>query len=334
MENSPSCENHPQRPARWFCWDCGKSLCEECAELRSGQYYCKDCLPEFEFKATSADTAGEGPKWPDIHYEANLLKRLLAFEIDFVILIFTAGLLSSLVGIIFQFGVSASQKVFLFLFYGGLLIRDGLFLGGSPGKSILKLYVWNQRDDRPVSFLDSILRNLFFPVFYFDFLTIPFSPERQRAGDILAGTVVYDQKYRVEEKKYIYYTAGITSLLLAGLVVIFVSWFAAEMRYRVPSLDFNGREIGKVKSIKKALEKAGRPAAKFQVNREGARINITGEYPDADSYYRAKSDVVNLLESNSYKIIEIQPPKLVLRGPDKRRYKLTIEAEEKSKGGN
>lgn len=326
MESSPSCVNHPERPARWFCWSCGKALCEECVTLRSGQYYCEDCLEENINESSQLELEADGPRWPDINYEANLVKRLFAFEIDFVILVVICGLLSSLLGIIFQLNVVVSQKLFMSLFYLGLLLRDGVFPAGSPGKSFLNLYVWNNSKNRPANLWDSFLRNLFFPVFFFDLLTIPFSSDRQRAGDILAGTVVYDEKFRIEEDKFIYRAAGLTSLLLAGLLVIFVSWFAAEVRHRAP--DFSIIEAGdsEAGSIKGILEQVAGSPRSFQVQENNSGLQVDGEYPDAESYYQARSRITGTLEKRNYEVVEVEPPEMVLRGPDEKYFKLVIKA--------
>ncbi len=329
MGDSPSCKNHPSRPARWFCWTCGSPLCEECVILRRGQYHCENCIKDSETVADTEETEDSFRLWPDIHYEANLIKRLLAFEVDFVILLLAGGLISLLLGIIFQLGVSDSQKIFLLLFYGGLLVRDGVFPGGSPGKRMMQLYVWNRRQDRPVNLRDSLLRNLFFPVFYFDLLTVPFSPDRQRAGDILAGTVVYDEKFQIQEKKYIYRSAGLTSLLLAGLVVIFVSWFAAEMRHRAPVYELIAEEtVERVEGIEGAISRLPVEHRNLEVLEENQIVSISSEYPDASTYFEARSEITSLLEENNYEIIEVHSPQMIFRGPDETYYGLTIEAQQ------
>ncbi len=327
MGDSPNCINHSNRPARWFCWACGNPLCEECVTLESGQYYCESCIEKDKIESAVLPSEDSSPRWPDIHYEANFIKRLLAFEIDFVILLLAGGLVSVLIRIIFQLGISESQKLFLSLFYGGLLVRDGIFAGGSPGKRIVELYVWNERKDRPVNLKDSILRNLFFPVFYFDLLTVPFSPDRQRAGDMLAGTVVYDKKSQIQEEKFIYRSAGLTSLLLLGLFVIFVSWFATEVRYRAPTLDFPEDRTQRVESVENALAGLGVEHHNLEVREEGPRLYISSEYPDADSYFKAREEIGALLNSYNYEIVAIDSPRMVLRGMDETYYGLEIEAK-------
>jgi len=43
---SARCFNHASRPAFALCVSCGKAICQSCATLWDGRYFCVDCLAQ------------------------------------------------------------------------------------------------------------------------------------------------------------------------------------------------------------------------------------------------------------------------------------------------
>ena len=80
-----TCSNHPDRPARWLCAECGRAFCEECITPVCDKYFCRECLKQMDVEMPAS--GAEPPEWPDLHWDANLVKRMLAFGYDFVLCI-------------------------------------------------------------------------------------------------------------------------------------------------------------------------------------------------------------------------------------------------------
>lgn len=97
-----------------------------------------------------------------------------------------------------------------------VFIADGFWHGQSPGKRLIKLQVIHEKDSTPISFMESILRNIPFAIVYIFFI-VPFigwlllvivglpilifesylvcrDVKGIRVGDILAGTQVIEHK--------------------------------------------------------------------------------------------------------------------------------------------
>ena len=54
-----NCAVHTEVPAKGFCRNCGKALCEACARDVKGMLYCEDCLAA-NVTVAAAKPAGEG----------------------------------------------------------------------------------------------------------------------------------------------------------------------------------------------------------------------------------------------------------------------------------
>jgi uncharacterized RDD family membrane protein YckC len=75
----------------------------------------------------------------------------------------------------------------ILLFY--TLFADGMFVGQSIGKKLMKLYVVRSDTEEPCTYGRSVLRNITYLLGIFDFIFI-FGPTKRRLGDRLAKTKV------------------------------------------------------------------------------------------------------------------------------------------------
>ena len=75
----------------------------------------------------------------------------------------------------------------ILLFY--TLFADGMFVGQSFGKKLMKLYVVRSDTEEPCTYGRSVLRNITYFLGIFDFIFI-FGPTKRRLGDRLAKTKV------------------------------------------------------------------------------------------------------------------------------------------------
>ncbi len=80
--------------------------------------------------------------------------------------------------------------------YSGFLVGIAYFLfsdampnGQSFGKKLLDIQVVNHSTKQPCTFLESFLRNVTFPLGFFDWIFIFFGKHR-RLGDFIASTIV------------------------------------------------------------------------------------------------------------------------------------------------
>lgn len=327
MKDSSVCSIHPTRPASWFCYSCGRSFCEECVSLRNNRYYCRQCLEAKKNSDKSFEVFSEPVSWPAIRLEANFLKRLLAFQIDFILLVALSILLSFLFRLALGFEELYGQRLFFVLLYGGFLGRDALLPGGSPGKRFLRLYVWNKKNDRIVGLLDSVLRNLFIPFFYLDIWPVFFTENQQRAGDLLAGTYVCDEEFKTNERRQIYRLAAVTALIVISLFTIFTGWFA-ETTARRTSLDyFFSSSENRPRDIESIINENIESATRLKVEKDSNMVTIIGEFAEPSAYYRGHQKIRELLSVNSYRIISDEGPRFISRGPGKRNLMFVIAAQ-------
>jgi uncharacterized RDD family membrane protein YckC len=259
--------------------------------------------------------------------EANLVKRFLAFQIDFIIILVATILLTFLIGIAFELSGYYRQRLFYFLLYIGFLLRDHILSGGSPGKRMMRLYVWVPASQSLAGFYHSVLRNLFIPFLFLDIWPLFFSEHQQRAGDFLAGTYVCDEEPRTNERRYIYIIAALTAFVLLLLFMIFTSWFASQTGRRTSLGQIMEAKESQPEDIRRLLEKNIQFANRFKVEKGNKKITITGEFPDPDTYYRGRRKVKELLDKTSYSIIAEEGPNVILRGPGEREFELRIEAK-------
>ncbi len=327
-----TCTNHSDRPARWLCAECGRPFCEECIVPTGDKYFCRECLKQMEVEVTSSESVA--PDWPELHWDANLVKRMLAFGYDFVLLLPLTSLICWLLDEIFPMGNTVFGSYFFFFLYLGLVCRDLLTAVGSPGKYFTDLYIWNISADRPAGKLESLIRNLFFPVFYFDLLALPVTEHYHRVGDILAGTTVCDRECQVNEAPYIYRLAGIVGLLLVALFSIFVYWYSREISKRIyaqTSIQYNGSgEMDLAGSLDSTLPDIG----KFHLDKADNGYILTGEFESAEKYYVARRKIDKIIDEGPYKVVEETGPSVIMHGPENTKFKLKLRLIKTSPGSD
>ena len=84
-------------------------------------------------------------------------------------------------------GLFVAYWQLVLLFY--TLFADGMFVGQSIGKKLMKLYVVRSDTEEPCTYGRSVLRNITYLLGIFDFIFI-FGPTKRRLGDRLAKTKV------------------------------------------------------------------------------------------------------------------------------------------------
>ena len=332
MEDISACYFHPARPAGWFCSECGRFFCEECVTLKNGNYYCEECLDTNTVNNNYSEVDAQRPVWPDKTREADFVKRLIAFQLDFIIFLSISILLAFLLGLVFSLSYPLRQRLFFIFLYAGILVRDILLPGGSPGKRLMSLYVWDIQEDKTLTLWQSVLRNLFLPVFYFDMLTVFLTEHQQRVGDLLAGTFVCDQETRTDDRKNIYNAAALTAVVLLGLLIIFINWFSVTATRRMTLYEVLSQKQESENGLEARLERAGHEATRLRVEKNKNMVTIIGEFSGPDSYYRGRRQINSVLAGNSYEILQEEGPLLVSRGPDTRHFQLTIKAQYKQGG--
>jgi len=86
-------------------------------------------------------------------------------------------------------GKEASFLVAVIIALTYFLFSDALPNGQSIGKKLLKIKVVNKETMQPCSLIQSLLRNITFPLGIFDWVFIFFGSHR-RLGDFMASTIV------------------------------------------------------------------------------------------------------------------------------------------------
>lgn len=121
-----------------------------------------------------------------------ILSRVGAFVIDHIGAFVTAAIVA--VGFVFLLDSVAGVYVGAVLGYlGYFVIPEGMY-GKTPGKKLAGLVVVNA-DGTPISFTDSVVRNLLRVIdglfsYAVGLVIMLLNDDRQRLGDIVAGTVV------------------------------------------------------------------------------------------------------------------------------------------------
>jgi len=169
-----------------------------------------------EFAISNEETLViETPERVPLHFAlASIGNRFLACAVDHaiqIILLFLIYLIFTIIteySIFFGGGLTEAPKwliailiIFVFLLMSGYFVFfEWLWNGQTPGKRWLKLRVIRE-DGRPVTFWEAAVRNL---LRIFDMMPTPFysvglisvfiSEKDQRAGDMIAGTVVVRER--------------------------------------------------------------------------------------------------------------------------------------------
>jgi len=108
---------------------------------------------------------------------------------------FIDGLIAYILGILAFYllhtiiGKDASFLVAVIIALAYFLFSDALPNGQSIGKKLLKIKVVNKETMQPCSLVQSLLRNITFPLGIFDWVFIFFGSHR-RLGDFMASTIV------------------------------------------------------------------------------------------------------------------------------------------------
>jgi len=108
---------------------------------------------------------------------------------------FIDGLIAYILGVIAFYllhtiiGKEASFLVAVIIALTYFLFSDALPNGQSIGKKLLKIKVVNKETMQPCSLVQSLLRNITFPLGIFDWVFIFFGSHR-RLGDFMASTIV------------------------------------------------------------------------------------------------------------------------------------------------
>lgn len=108
---------------------------------------------------------------------------------------FIDGLIAYILGIIAFYllhtiiGKDASFLVAVIIGLAYFLFSDALPNGQSIGKKLLQIKVVNKETMQPCSLVQSLLRNITFPLGIFDWVFIFFGSHR-RLGDFMASTIV------------------------------------------------------------------------------------------------------------------------------------------------
>jgi len=136
---------------------------------------------------------------PELGTEGDvILKRVLALIIDTVLFVVTLGILTSIVGVISQTLSSLLTGLGTVLFFAYFIYFEAEY-GQTIGKMVLKIVVVTE-DGAPLSYRESIIRTLLriidaLPFFYLiGLVAILLTDRKQRLGDIVADTVVVEEK--------------------------------------------------------------------------------------------------------------------------------------------
>jgi|SRR5215469_4565287 len=153
----------------------------------------------------------ETPERVELHFIlASVGNRFLAAALDHIIQAFLLGL------IILSFGAAAGWSYFSSLgvwaaalmvlvaftiFWGYFVFFEAIWSGQTPGKRVMKLRVIRE-DGRPVRFFEVFVRNLLrvfvdfmpLPSYAIGVVSIVFSSQSKRIGDVVAGTVVIKER--------------------------------------------------------------------------------------------------------------------------------------------
>ena len=153
----------------------------------------------------------ETPERVELHFIlASVGNRFLAAALDHIIQALLLGL------IILSFGAAAGWSYFSSLgvwaaalmvlvaftiFWGYFILFEAIWSGQTPGKRLMKLRVIRE-DGRPVRFFEVFVRNLLrvfvdfmpLPSYAIGVVSIVFSSQSKRIGDVVAGTVVIKER--------------------------------------------------------------------------------------------------------------------------------------------
>lgn len=286
------------------------------------QYICESCHDTIETEGVEPETSD----WPENHREANLVSRLLAFFIDFVLFTGITVALVWLLHHLLELNQLQTQYLYWVVFYGEFVFRDGLLPGGSPGKRFVGLYVWNDQLDRPVTGIDSVRRNLMLLVFFLDVLLIPFNPERRRVGDYLAHTRVCDRLSRRSMRSDLYRLSGVVFLNVALIFAIYVVWLNNRAQERIAVRKVLAERTVTSENIVSILKEAGRGTSRFEVTGGSDHLVIEAEVTSADRYYEMRRNLTKILNKASYRVTNEERPELVFRGPNNVHFRLRLEA--------
>lgn len=155
----------------------------------------------------------ETPERVELYYSlASIGNRFLAAFIDhliqagfFIVLVVGTGLITNwtmLAGGSTWTVAMAGIGVFL-IYWGYFVVFETIWSGQTPGKRIMRLRVMRE-DGRPVRFFEVFVRNVIrmvidiqvFPFYAIGVGSIVLSPNSQRLGDFVAGTVVVKERAR------------------------------------------------------------------------------------------------------------------------------------------
>ena len=317
------CANHPDQPARWICFQCGCIFCEECVEPAGNEYYCRDCFQELETTTDAAEgTVSVSSK---SHHDANPVKRLLAFGSDFIFSLIVSLFLTALLRIIVTASPALTNTFFYFLLYLCLLLRDLLTAAGSPGKYMTNLYLRDLKGKGKPGPSARLLRNVLFPVFYLDLLTVPFTGKMQRLGELLTATTVCDAEYPVDERKYIYRAAAVVGALLIAMFSTFAYWFSGEIRQRTRVEHvIQESEDGEV-YLGEGVERKLQAAEDLRVVKTAEdTYRVTAEFPTSEKYYDGRRKIDKIMSRLDYAVVEDEGPQVILRGDAQPGYRLEV----------
>lgn len=136
---------------------------------------------------------------------AGIVPRVLAYLIDLLIFVTLSYLLALVMGLLGNFGSGLYMILFFIIFWLYPVIFEVFRNGQTPGKKALSIKVVHH-DGTPISLNASFVRNIlltadFLPFFYTaGFLSMLFSKDFKRLGDMAAGTVViYTEKENKED---------------------------------------------------------------------------------------------------------------------------------------
>ena len=136
---------------------------------------------------------------PELGTEGDvILKRVLALILDTVLFVVTLGILTSIVGVISQTLSSLLTGLGTVLFFAYFIYFEAEY-GQTIGKMVMKIVVVTE-DGAPLSYRESIIRTLLriidaLPFFYLiGLIAILLTDRKQRLGDLVADTVVVEEK--------------------------------------------------------------------------------------------------------------------------------------------
>jgi len=152
-----------------------------------------------ELVAIEMPLAGLGSR-----FAAILLDYLIWTAIVVGLLILTAMVMPNLHGLGEKWAIGIAVFVLFALRWGYFTLFEAFWNGRTPGKRVAKIRVI-QRSGRGISLFEAMTRNLLrfideMPFFYaIGVITIFFTHEHQRLGDLAAGTLVVHERHNANE---------------------------------------------------------------------------------------------------------------------------------------